>query len=184
MMKNAFTKSIAPFALMAALMLTSCGNSDLYLKRPSNTNLEFWITQKVKDNELEEKGCQYFNWRFGPGAFLDSKYSFVEVDGVQELPEAYVIYEALKYPDICKGSRAITRIDITDPEITVYGLTINSTEKEISDVMLPLAKSISFVMTTTDGCYPRYSVKNCEFSFAPNKIIIQANTTNSCGIVY
>ena len=58
MMKNTFTKSIAPFALMAALMLTSCGNSDLYLKRPSNTNLEFWITQKVKDNELEEEDSQ------------------------------------------------------------------------------------------------------------------------------
>ena len=50
-------------ATIFALLLGACSSnkkdSDIYLDRPEDTNLEFWITQKVSFEDLDNKGCTY-----------------------------------------------------------------------------------------------------------------------------
>jgi hypothetical protein len=86
------------------------------------------------------------------------------------------------YPDLLDDN-AITHIDITDPSITVYGLTLNSTDNEIINRITGMTNSFSYV-TTADESYLKFTIDNCSFSFMSNKIIIDAPVTNNSGIVY
>ena len=78
MKKIAFTL----FSLLA-FTLPSCGGNgnSKYLDRPEDTNLEFWITQKVEWKDFEEKGCTFLPGWFGADEYLDSRYQAVEEDG-------------------------------------------------------------------------------------------------------
>lgn len=120
-------KKASTFVLIAALILAAvcfCGCASNYLPKPE-TNLEFWIAENVAEvdfSEYEEK------WGFfGGSAYYGKGYipSFDEY-GNQIDPEKCVIYSVTAYPDVMSGTKYITEIYITDPEIELYGISLNS----------------------------------------------------------
>lgn len=164
---------------LCACALGACGESASYkfLDRPENTNLELWITQKLEAEDIKDMtelgGC------FGCRLFLGSKYTPAYYDGNSFAPSTpngpYVEYEASGYPD-SSDSYHITGITIKDPEVTVYGLTMNSTKEEISRTM----KDEGF-HEHCEGEYCKWSKHNCVFNFynnSDNEIYIGASSTN------
>lgn len=51
-----------------------------------------------------------------------------------EDPEYYVKYLITAYPDYADGGQFVTEIEITDPNVSVYGLTVNSSFDEFDSV--------------------------------------------------
>ena len=173
-------------ATIFVLLLGACSSnkkdSDIYLDRPEDTNLEFWITQKVSFEDLDSKGCTYLPGWMGADEYLDSRYTADTSGDMAVAPGIHVTYLVTGYPDTL-DDRTITHIEITDPSITVYGLTLNSTDNEIINRVTDKTNSFSYV-TTVDECYLQFKIKNCTFSFKTKKIIIDVPVTNNSGIVY
>ena len=175
------------FTLFIPLLL-GCGSnsntkSDPYLlNKPKDTNLEFWITERVTSEDLLKKGCTYLPGWMGAEEYLDSRYTAIEVEGMAAAPIIHVTYLLTGYPDLLDDP-AITHIEITDPSITVYGLSIGATENQVTSRLSKLADSYSFV-TTLDECYLRVTIKDVSFNFMSDKIIIDVPVTNNDNIIY
>ena len=99
--------------------------------------------------------------------------------GWQIDPEHCVIYTVTNYPDYSSNSRHVTRIEITDPAVRVYGLSISSTAEEIKSIMTTEGFTV-----TESGTAVRAERDNFRFTFSKDKITISAEVTNHLGIVY
>ena len=162
---------------LLALSLTSCGK---YLDKPEDTNLEYWITEKVTIQQALEKGCTHIPGMFGGDMFLGSAYAMIEdEDHHKELPEIHVKYVLTGYPDTT-NEYAVTNIEITDPEVYVYGLTMNSSKEEI-DIWM---KELKFKANTDEFGRGRYNKNNCTFIFDEKYINISASVTNNWHVIY
>ena len=77
----------------------------------------------------------------------------------------------------------VTRIHITDPEITVYGLTMNSTNTEIEDRMADRTDEFHY-SEVNDVLHISFNVGKCVFDFSSTDIDIAVPPTNKQGIIY
>ena len=118
-----------------ALFFTSC-TGESAIAKPEDTNLEFWLLESPYNK----------NWTVLPDSFWMDDYlgksylaqgydPIINENGKLSAPKQCVIYHTGNYPLIDIGVKRITSIYITDPQIYVFGLTINSTRKEIDEVM-------------------------------------------------
>ena len=166
------------------IITTGCNKteSDIYLSKPKDTNLEFWITERVTYKDFENKGCTYLPGWMGAEEYLDSRYTAETSEGMAVAPDIHVTYLLTGYPDLLDET-AVTHIEITDPTITVYGLTFESSERETSERLHKISNKSAYI-TTVDECYDAYQIKNCWFHFMSDRIIIDVPTTNKDGIVY
>ena len=88
-------------------------------------------------------------------------------------------YLVTGYPDL-KDNACVTKINITDYNIYVYGLTINSAKEEINQTMI----NIGFTVHNNGGDILYYGKNNVVFGFSKDEITIEAATTNKTGIIY
>lgn len=107
-----------------AFLLSSC-QSAAYLSKPSDTNLEFWLTQDVTDQDFSSHVSP--GGYFGASAYYGKDY--------QADAKSYVIYVVTGYPDYADNNKAITGITITDPAITFYSLSLASSQADFDRVM-------------------------------------------------
>ena len=140
-------KIIIYIILCLIYALTSCGcvatNID-FEKRPSNLNLDYWFNEKIDLLNLDESHL-YESGKFD--SYLDSKYNFVIEKEEKKLPKTYVLY------DINLEKSMLHSITITDPSISIYGLSMNSSEGEIQNMFL----NLGFTYLEYSGLYPSYS---------------------------
>lgn len=170
-------KIISMFILSMVFILMGCTNGN-YLEKPENTNLSFWITDRVEKGALEN--CTFLPGGFGCNIYLDERYeSITDEEGWRMAPLIHVTYTFSGYPD-SSNEYAVTHIQITDPAICVYGLTMTSSEEEIASVML----GEHFKENVSDTGQKYYQKKNITFQFSNLSIRINASTTNKKGIVY
>ena len=170
-------------------VLTETGNT-VSGEMPKNTSLEFWITEDVKDRDWTGHD-EIYGW-MGAREFLGSGYKKNEdPTGSNQHPEHYVSYVITAWPDYTDGGEFVTDITVTDPDVTVYGLTIESTYEEFDAVFEPLGYELSW----SDGAIEtRVATKNgITFRLTravddnPNVVPmfrISAEVTNREGIVY
>ena len=98
------------------------------------TNLEFWICDNVNDFDFSEYqprfglmgGREYYGKGYQPS---------VGENGEQIDPAHCVIYTVTAYPDYASASSHITRITITDPNVRIWGLTVDASSTDIMTVM-------------------------------------------------
>lgn len=167
-------KHLILLTILPTLILPSC-SSNKFLKRPEDTNLLFWITERVSAEDFKGCGCTYLPGWFGAAEYLDRRYEAIEEEGHSRAPDVHVTYLTSGYPDALDAS-AITRINITDPTITVYGLTMNSAP----DVVESRMKELKFKVNKNGAYYKN----NCTFYFSRECISINAPSTNKHHIVY
>ena len=128
----------------------------------------------------------------GAREFLGSGYKKNEdPTGSNQHPEHYVSYVITAWPDYADGGEFVTDITVTDPDVTVYGLTIESTYEEFDAVFEPLGYELSW---SNGAIETRVATKNgITFRLTravddnPNvvpQIRISAEVTNREGIVY
>ena len=126
-------KIICLFLLLATLSVSFTGCVRV-VDKPTDTNLEFWITENVTDYDFSEY-TYVPDW--GIGSYYGKDYSpvAVTVEGYPVAPEHCVFYTVSSYPDESSKGKHITRIEITDPAVTFYGITMGSTDEEIIAAM-------------------------------------------------
>jgi len=103
-------------------------NSTSIPERPSDTALEFWIAENVEGINWDGHDVPYE--MFGGKAYLGRNYPLEWIGAYTELPGLYVIYTITAWPDYADSGEYVTGIEITDPAVTVYGLTVNSSFEE------------------------------------------------------
>lgn len=174
--------------LLAVMLIAFCGcSTDRIPERPEDTNLEFWIAEDVKD--VDWKGYYHIPG-FGADRYWSPGYepNIDEATGDEKEPEIGVRYEVTAWPDYADGGAYITNIKITDPKVTVYGLTINSTFEEFDAVFEGLEYKIT-PHKYRDGYVAHYaSIKGFSFSVhdldGTKSFVISASVSNRKGIVF
>ncbi|HPP36876.1 MAG TPA: hypothetical protein PK767_11650, partial [Clostridiales bacterium] len=180
-------KFIALILILAIFLacLTSCFGMGIP-KKPKDTNLEFWITQDVSETDFSGY-CEILGW-IGARQYYGSGYQpEVDENGNQTDPEYYVKYKVTAWPDYACQNKHITSIEITDPKVTLYGLTVDSSFDEFEQVFSEMGYEIS---RKSSGNYERIeaSKKRITFSLESNEgkreFTINAEITNVQGIAY
>ena len=151
--------SLVFLIVLSMLLLCSCSkpsfkpDEKVFFSRPKDTNLEFWITEKFDDLDLST--CEREHLYYENVVYYGTGYK----SGDEEV----VIYYFNPYPTP-KATEPlyITRIDITDPNVTVYGLTINSPQEEFVEKM----QENGFVTTTTVNNTPAVKKVICTLQFS------------------
>ena len=147
-----------------ALLLSSCGSSNaVKIEKPEDTNLEYWLLDSLDMSDCTQIHCG------DPFAeeFLATDYEvMVDEEGRLIAPNESVVYEIEMYPyrDLQYGTKRISKIRITDPNVYVWGLTINSTREEIIETLEKVGyeiyqdseKSITFTIEMNWFVYIRY----------------------------
>lgn len=154
------------------LIMTSCKVHD------KNSNLEFYLTEEVTDYDFSNHipkygmfgGYQYYGLGYEPKR--------VEDGGLQIDPDECVIYTLTAYPDYSSKGLFVTSIEITDPDISYFGLNINSTYEEIEKVM----KDLGFKKDKENGNI--FKKGKYIYSFYDNVIYLRVEVTNIFGIVF
>ena len=168
--------------LSFGFLLTSCNNEPITLERPSDTNLEFWITQPINSRD-DFKNCTFLPGLFGGDMYLDSRYkvSFDEHYNYT-LPLKYVVYTVTSYPDLSSDDAAITNIKIKDPSIHFYNLSSASSKEEIKEVMEKEGFKIKEELSINNSI--NYYKNNTIFTFTDSYISISAHVSNKNGIQF
>ena len=118
---------------------------------------------------------------FGARQYYGKGYApTVDEEGNTVPPEHYVTYLITAYPDYADGGQYVTQIEVTDPEVRVKGLTVNSTFEEFKDIFLALG----FKVTNGETAYVAEK-DNITYRLTEDKmILITATVTNRDGIVF
>lgn len=119
---------------------------------------------------------------FGGNMYYGTVYVPTLDENEQQVdPEHCVIYTITSYPDYMNKAQHVTRIEITDPEIKLYGLSINFSKEDIKNVMEEQG------FTVIEGEYGITAEKD-KFTFDFNKrsnyITIRVEVTNRSGSVF
>lgn len=182
-MKRSFAKRAAViiFVIMLAGIISGCGGSGDggAVERPE-TNLEFWICDNADEigfSNCIELGGIMGGWEYYGSAYTPEKGK----DGHEVAPEEYVIYTVTHYPDYSSEGKCITRIEITDPDVSVYGITVRSSEAEVKVAMSDYGYRLTEI--TDSGCLA-FEKGRISISFFNGRITISAYVSNKMNIVY
>ncbi len=169
-MKKRFVLTIV--LLICAILFGGCADR---LAPPEDTNLEFWITDKVDSWNLE--GYQQKYGMFGGNQYYGSGYMPTYDENDQQIDPAHcVIYTVTSYPDHASKGNAITEIYITDPKVHFYGLSLESDTYEITKVM----EEKGFKSTG----YMTFEKNKVRIRFGEDSITIDVEVTNFSGIQF
>ena len=171
----------ALFVLLLCVGLFGCGQKSNAPPRPRDSTLEFWITEDVGNvdfSDHDEGGM------FGGHMYLGKGYHTYRLEDGQGpmLPDIYVAYIVTAYPDYSSGGQFVTRIWITDPAVTVYGLTVDSSLEEWDAVM----REMGYKVSSPEGSrvYHRAEKDGFSFFYGDGSLTISAEVTNKQGIVF
>ncbi|MCH5179911.1 MAG: hypothetical protein J1F32_01700 [Erysipelotrichales bacterium] len=151
-------------SIIALMGLSSCDLSTYDIPKPNDTNLEFWITEKVTSDKLES--LSIVPGVIGNDVYLGSDYSLNDDGILHSMPTFYVAYRLTDVQD--EEFKIVTYIEITDPAVTFYGISINSTSEEIENAMTKQKFKVSY---NSQG-YINASKKSANFAFYNNSIRI------------
>lgn len=155
-------------------------------ERPEDTNLEFWITQDVAGYDFSEYE-EELGW-FGCRVYYGKGYHPTEIregcDSYMVDPEHCVKYTVGSYPDEADRESFITRIEITDPNVTVYGLTCESSCEEFREAFRRMGFSVSY--NDWGDCSASFGKVHFRLhkSYGKPELRIVVEVTNETGIVY
>ncbi len=144
-----------------------------------NATLEFQIAENV-DN-VDFSGYQEKYGLFGGRQYYGTGYvPTVDENGQQSDPEHCVIYTVTSYPDYSNKEQHITRIEITDPTVEFYGITLRCSFEEFES----LIKEQGFEITESSERKRTAEKGNCWITFTKDCIRICVEVENKTGIVF
>lgn len=139
-------KKILSLMLAALLLLSLCGckNTDKwFLDRPSDTDLSLWITEEVSEAVFSEYTATAYSVLGGNAVYEKGYTSVLTSSGERADPEHFVKYRVDQHTN---GKRYVTLVSVTDPDVRVYGLTVESTLAEFDATM----EAAGFTVTAMD----------------------------------
>lgn len=156
--------------------LSSSSGETLYVDAPEE-DLSFWLGDELNQEKVK-KHTIIPGW-FGAEEYLDSRYeASYDEDGNLVIPNVHVTYLFNGYPDMADIWR-VSKIEITDPDICFYGLSLNSDEAKI-DRELTLRGFAR--KESSEGII--YSFGRISFSFYEDSIVLLATSANNGNIIF
>ena len=164
------------------------------LNKPEGCELDFWICENVADVDFSDY-TEIFGV-IGGKEYVSGKYE-VEVkhenaSDVQVLPDECVVYTLTAWPDYAdfeKTGYHVTKIVITDPEISVHGVTTHSSRVEFRKAMTEAGFIIEDPVENGDSFIEEASTPGGTFSIRfesgeEGKITVVAPVSNRDGIEF
>ena len=175
-------KKLLPIiTIISFLLLVSCASNKI-LSKPEDCTLEFWITDDV--TEFDFSDYYFIPGMFGGSMYYGKGYAPTLTDeGYDIRPEYYVIYTLTAYPDYSSKGDFVTDIEITDPAISIYGITCNSSREEFDKVFLDLGCEIEDNGVIHRATYGKTRISFCDYE-SGRKITISVEVSNRQGIVF
>ncbi len=161
--------------LLSSLLLLSGCNLFVDPKvKPKDTDIAYWVTDELTQDEVDKMNMVTLNFDI---LYLDPSYQAdKDEEGNNILPESYVAYrigDDNKNPD---AKNVVIRILINDPDVYVYGITISSSDQEISKNLRRYGFQLNGVGTFGIGEY--WSKENVFLRVSPySKVGIQIDYT-------
>lgn len=177
--RTAAIAALGVIAVVICIVVILMQSSKPYFPpKPEDTTLEFWICDDGAQVNWSDHD-EITGW-MGAWEFLGKDY---HVGAQGERPPMCVSYLLTAWPDYADGGRYITTIEITDPAVSVYGLTVESKPVEFEQVMTSMGYKVESVddnlqRATRDGfTFSLYRGNTSEFR-------ITAEVSNREGIVF
>ena len=146
---------------------------------PSNTNLEFWIAENVDQVDFSKFHEKY--GLFGGNEYYGTGYVPTRDEHGQQVdPEHYVLYTVTSYPDYADKEQHITHIYITDPNVEFYGISLNSSFDEFTE----LIRQQGFEITESNDIAVKAEMGSVWVTFTAQWIRIGVEVTNEHGIIF
>lgn len=162
--------------ILLAFGLSGCNNKDL--SEPIS-NLEFWIAENVDDIDFSTHQMKY--GMMGGEEYYGIGYlPTLDESGQQIDPVHCVLYTVTAYPDYSSKSKHITYIKITDPNIILYGLSLESSKEEI---IYRLGELEGYSISESNGNITATKDK-IKLFFSKDIIRISVEVTNKNGIIF
>ena len=142
-----------------------------YLPNPK-TNLEFIPGEQIKHSVFKDHSIA--NGGFGCVSYFGEGYIPLESEeGYIIFPEIYVVYTMTTYKDFLSNRYHICGIEITDPNIEIYGLNCQSSREEVIKVLKRKGFKIEETSSAVIGTRGIY-----RFGFSDNHISLFAHRSN------
>lgn len=149
--------------------------------RPEDTTLDFWLTEELSQQQMDS--LDEITGIIGAREFLGKDYKALSGENNQFYkPEIYVSYIVGSWPDEKNFGHFVTTIEITDPKITLYGISCQSPYEDFDSVFTEMGYDVEK--------YETYHIAKSErFSFvmvktSKEKLIARAIVTNVDNIQY
>lgn len=177
-------KLLIPLLLLINCMFAFTGCSDdKVLTKPEDTTLEFWVVQDVSNVDFRE----YYKvpYVFGADVYYGKGYLPADIIEGSEViqPEHCIVYTVTAYPDYSSGGQFVTRIAITDPQISIYGITCNSTLQDFDKTFENLDCSIQDKGLLHIATYGKVKVALASYEEL-KELTVWVEVTNKQGIVF
>ena len=151
---------------------------------PENTTLEYWIISDVAQIDWSDH-TEIPGW-MGAHEYYGKGYEpATDENGELQDPEYCVKYLVTAWPDYSLATRHITRITVTDPAVTFWGLTVNSTLDEFDALLKSKGFKRGAEETAYKTCWENgtYIVTFTRYD-GKNEVYFAAPVSNVQGIVY
>lgn len=183
-MKKAMAAALTAVILIAGIFVVNSfvrqkPSSVSCPSRPEDRSLEFWICDDA--TKIDWSGHEEISGWFGAREYLGAGYRTAG----GERPLARVSYILTAWPDYSDGGSYITQILITDPAVSVYGLTVDSLPEEFEEVMESMGYKVEQVsggLRAVKGDFT-FSLRAGDEYNVP-ELRIRASVTNCEGIVF
>ncbi len=177
-------KLFLPLMLICIALFATAGcTSNKILDRPEDTSLEYWVAQDVSGADFS--GNYQVPYAFGADVYYGKGYLPEEIneDSVIIQPEHCVVYTVTAYPDYSSGGRFVTRIEITDPQISVYGITCDSDLRDFDETFKNLGCTVQDKGLLHIATYGRFKIALASYG-EENTLTVWVEVTNKQGIVF
>ena len=149
-----------------------------FLPEPEH-NLEYWIADRIIgadfDTHIEKYGLM------GGREFYGKEYiPTIDENGRQVDPKHCVIYTVTSFPDYSDWEQHVTSIEITDPKITFYGISLESSFEEFEEII----QKQGFVITGSSQRYRMASKGKYTIYISKDSININFKVENKHGIIF
>ena len=166
-----------------------------FLAKPEGCDLDFWICENVADVDFSKYteivgmvgGKEYVSDKYEVGVKQEDA-----VD-VQILPDECVVYTLSAWPDYADYEETgyhVTKIVVTDPEISLYGITTESSRVEFRKAMTDAGFTIEDPIESGDAFIEEAMTPGGTFSIRYESsedggaITVEAPVSNRDGIKY
>ena len=182
---DGFCETGSAYATIYGLFLVGDGND--YIDQgyetgnipQTETNLEFWIAENV--HKFDFSGYQERYGLFGGTDYYGTGYvPTISSDGQQIDPKHCVIYTVTSYPDYADLEKHVTAIEITDPAVYFYGISLDSSFEEFDDALTRQG----FTITSAGKVKHTAKKGKCSITMTKDYIRIMVEVENRTGIIF
>ncbi len=158
-------KSVFSSSLTTLILLTGCAQSNVVLsEKPKDFQRDYWLGEKINTDELDD--LLFYALKYDAVyTYLDSNYIFKTEKNIKSMPKYYVSYDIYVEDKIS----IIRSIFITDPEVSIYGLSLKSNSPTIKKTLSNMGFEY---LEQYSGWYPSFSKDQYLFTFTEETIIL------------